>query len=200
METKKQKERRLRIETAAYEVLHEQGYKAASMLAIAKRANCSNETLYRWYQNKQGLFASLVRSNAAELKQHLENGIETDGEPLEELRLLGPMLLQLVTGDRAVALNRAAAGDVRETGTLGRLIAQEGEDAMLPLISRLIEAAMMRGRLRRGPAKDISKTYTNLLIGDLQIQRAIGAVGSLSESEAEARTDRAVDALEILFA
>ncbi len=200
METGKQKERRLRIELAAYEVLQDQGYKAASMLVIAKRANCSNETLYRWYGNKQGLFASLVRSDAAEVKQRLLGGIEADGDPLEELRLLGPMLLQLVTGERAVALNRAAAVDVHETGTLGATIAREGKDAVLPLITQLVETALTRRRLRRGAAKEISKTYTSLLFGDLQIQRVIGAVDELSETEAEARSDQAVDALETLFA
>ena len=200
METEKHKERRLRIEGAAYEVLQEQGHKAASMLVIAKRANCSNETLYRWYGNKQGLFISLVQSNAAEVKQRLMAGIEADGDPLEELRLLGPMLLQLVNGERAVALNRAAAGDVHETGTLGQTIAREGKDAVLPLIGQLVETALARRRLRGGTANKISEAYISLLIGDLQLQRVIGAVGKLSETDAEARSDQAIDALERLFA
>ena len=64
METESQKERRMRIENAAYAVLRDKGYKGTSMLAIAKKAGCSNETLYRWYGNKQTLLASLVVANA----------------------------------------------------------------------------------------------------------------------------------------
>jgi AcrR family transcriptional regulator len=52
--TLKQNERRERIEKAAYDVLAETGYKGASLLLIAQRASVSNETLYRWYGNKQG--------------------------------------------------------------------------------------------------------------------------------------------------
>lgn len=54
MATPKQIARRERIEETAYAVLKESGYKAASLLAIARRASVSNETLYNWYGNKQG--------------------------------------------------------------------------------------------------------------------------------------------------
>ncbi|WP_404927319.1 TetR/AcrR family transcriptional regulator [Mesorhizobium sp. ORM16] len=64
MTTPKQAARRERIEEAAYAVLRETGYKSASLLAIAKRASASNETLYNWYGNKQTLFRSLIEANA----------------------------------------------------------------------------------------------------------------------------------------
>ncbi|MEQ8740678.1 MAG: helix-turn-helix domain-containing protein, partial [Hoeflea sp.] len=55
--------RQAQIEQAAYEVLEEKGYAATSMLAIAKRARASNETLYNWYGDKTGLFRALVVRN-----------------------------------------------------------------------------------------------------------------------------------------
>ena len=123
MKKENQSARRAAIEAAAYELLSERGYKSTSMLAIARRANASNETLYRWYGNKQTLFASLVRANAHAVTEMLEASIDSGTDALEVLATVGPILLKLVTSDRAVALNRAAAADVYESDTLGNIIA-----------------------------------------------------------------------------
>ena len=56
-------ESKLRIEQAAYELIDEFGYDGISMLKIAKRAKASNETLYKWYGDKKGLFSALVETN-----------------------------------------------------------------------------------------------------------------------------------------
>lgn len=139
--------RRHAIETNAFEVLVEKGYKAASMLEVARRANASNETLYKWYGNKQGLFRALVEANAETVRTYLQDAVAPDGDasdPMEAIVRLGPALLGLVTGDRAVALNRAAVGDVHDTGTLGTIISASGRETVLPLIEALFERARSR--------------------------------------------------------
>ena len=108
MREEKRSIRQQQIETAAYKVLESKGYGGTSMLGIAKQARASNETLYNWYGDKQGLFQALVTRNADEVKQHLQDELETDNDALSILGTLGPKLLDLLTGDRAVALNRAA--------------------------------------------------------------------------------------------
>ena len=61
MKKEKKVQRQSEIETAAYALLDEFGYGGISMLKIAKRAKASNETIYRWYGDKLGLFKSLVK-------------------------------------------------------------------------------------------------------------------------------------------
>lgn len=197
--TEKQHARRMRIETAAYEILAEKGYQAASMLAIAKRASASNETLYRWYKNKQSLFCSLVEENARETKELLEHSIEADADPLETLQKIGPVLLRLVTGKKAIALNRAAAGDVFDTGTLGEVIAAAGKEAVVPLIVKVLERARRKGQMDFEDAYDTADIYTGLLIGDLQIRRVIGVRKQLTDKETDARSERAYNLLLRLF-
>lgn len=199
METDTQKQRRERIEDAAYAVLQEKGYKATSMLAVAKKAGCSNETLYRWYGNKQALFASLVAANTNTIKDQIEQSIQTDGDTIEELRLLGPRLLQMITSRKAVALNRAAAGDVYHTQTLGPAIAEGGKNVIAPLVGQLIENGLKRGLLRGDTAQHISQIYITLLIGDVQIQRVIGVIPELTPQICEDRTDKACAVIQQLF-
>lgn len=179
--------RRAEIEEAAYELLSEKGYKATSMLAVARAAKASNETLYNWYGNKQALFQAIVARNAAQARETLQAALAGQGALDEVLERLGPLLLRLVTGDKAVALNRAAAGDVHDTATLGPAIAAAGRDAIVPLLARLIA----RDTPDVQDAEEAAEAYIDLLIGDLQIRRVIGTLPPLSDAEVIARSDRA---------
>ncbi|GAB5509971.1 MAG: TetR/AcrR family transcriptional regulator [Hyphomicrobiales bacterium] len=192
--------RREMIVEAAYRVLVRDGYKAASILAIAKEAKASNETLYRWYGNKQGLFASLVERNAQAARALLDVALASDSDPLAVLEQLGPLLLLLVTSERAVALNRAAAGDVYDTGTLGAALAKGGRESLVPLIAKLLTQADVQGLLRIDEPGEAADTYISLLLGDVQIRRATGVLDGLSATEIEKRASKAMHLLKRLFA
>ncbi len=192
--------RREAIEEAAYRVLVRDGYKAASILAIAKEAKASNQTLYRWYGNKQGLFASLVERNAEAARALLGKALDEDQASLRALEKLGPVLLQLVTSERAVALNRAAAGDVYDTGTLGEALAKGGRDKLVPLIAKLLAHADAEGALQITNPDEAAEIYISLLLGDVQIRRVTGALKPLSEAAIVARSTRALKLMRQLYA
>ena len=187
------------IKEAAFEILAEKGYKAASMLEIARRAKASNETLYKWFGNKQALFKALVEDNAREARELLEKALSDGSDPIDALSRLGPVLLEIVTGEKAIALNRAAAGDVFETATLGGTIADYGREAILPLLTAVFERAGKEGMLAIDDPREAAETYVNLLIGDLQIRRVIGVSPPPARKQAEARTARAVKQLRRIY-
>ncbi len=101
--------RRIQIEDAAYALLDAKGYSGTSMQAIARAAKASNETLYNWYGDKKGLMAALIARNTDTVRVALADIANT--QAVERLSLIGPTLLAMVLGPRAVALNRAAAAD-----------------------------------------------------------------------------------------
>lgn len=199
-ETPKQADRRARIERAAYEVLGEVGYNSASLLAVARRAPASNETLYRWYGNKQGLFRALVESNARDAEQILKAALAEGRPPMATLAALGPVLLRLVTGERAIMLNRAAAGDVSDTATLGQLIAASGRDTIRPLLMTVLSQAQTGGQIACDDPQKAAETYFHLLIGDLQIRRVIGVLDALSEEDIGQRSRAALEMFARLYA
>ncbi|MVA97278.1 TetR family transcriptional regulator [Nitratireductor sp. CAU 1489] len=199
MRTERQEARQREIEAAAYEVLAEKGYKATSMLAVAKWAAASNETLYRWYGSKQALFAALVEANARAVRKRLSRSLEDGDDALATLGRIGPLLVELVAGDRAVALNRAAVGDVDETATLGPTIAASGRAAVVPLLERLMQKAIDARELVDTDAAEAAEIYVRLLIGDLQIRRVIGVLHAPSRQEAETRAAAALGLFLRLF-
>ena len=199
MRQENQQKRRDQIETAAYELLAEKGYKSTSMLAIAQRAGASNETLYRWYGNKQALVSAMVDKNAHAAAQLVATFREKGLTPLQTIAELGPVLLRIVTGEKAISLNRAAAGDVHETGTLGSLIAAGGKATIMPLLAEVFEAAMADGTLAPGTSEEAAEIYIALLIGDLQIERVIGVRAPLSDAAVEGRAERAYRLISRLY-
>ncbi|MCW9034702.1 MAG: TetR/AcrR family transcriptional regulator [Rhodospirillales bacterium] len=199
MKHDKKEARRIEIEVAAYKVFKEKGYKGASMLAIAKQAKASNETLYKWYGTKSTLFSSMVKENAKEAKKLLEDCLESNVDPLQTIQQLGPILLKIVTGEKAIILNRAAVGDVYETGTLGKTIAAGGKEAVTKMLAQVFDKARSAGLLQFEDAQEVANTYIALLIGDLQIERVIGVRDVLSADEMKERSDRAYDLILRLF-
>lgn len=197
MREEKRSQRQQQIETAAYEVLEAKGYGGTSMLSIAKQARASNETLYNWYGDKQGLFQALVTRNAEEVKTHLEAELQTDHDALSILGTLGPKLLKLLTGDRAVALNRAAAAD--SSGELGATLSQAGREAVFPLLEQVLLRARKEGQLNFESTREAVGLYLDLLIGDQQIRRVIGRLPNPSDSFCANRASRAVQHLRKLL-
>ena len=178
------------IEAAAYAVLAERGYGGTSMLNVAKRAKASNETMYRWYGDKNGLFAAMVRRNAERSADRLAAALKGHEQPLDILRSVAPVLLSMVLGERAIALNRAAAGD--PTGSLGRIIAEGGRARIVPLLASVIAKAAETGALPEGDPEARAELFVTLLIGDQQIRRVIGALPEPTEPEVQARADEAL--------
>ncbi len=187
MEGGRRAERERAIEAAAYEILAERGYGGTSMLLVAQRARASNETMYRWYGDKNGLFAAMVRRNAQAAGERLEAALGSSRGAGAILRDVAPVLLGLVLGERAVALNRAAAAD--PTGDLGRIIAEGGRRRIVPLIAELLR--------RERPDIDgeaLAELFIALVIGDQQIRRIVGDLGPPDDAAIARRVAWALDA------
>lgn len=184
--------RQAAIEEAAYLLLNERGYGGTSMLGIAKAAKASNETLYRWYGDKNGLFKTMVESNARATKAALDAAIREDADPLATLEHVAPILLSMLLGEKAISLNRAAASD--ESGELGRTIAAGGRNSVAPLIENLIGRGLATSLLTAPSAGVAAEWFLNLLIGDLQIRRVIRTLPAPSDNDVRARAAAATSA------
>ncbi|WP_226951147.1 TetR/AcrR family transcriptional regulator [Rhizobium terrae] len=182
----------MEIEKVAYKLLDERGYRGTSMLGIAKAAKASNETLYRWYGDKNGLFKTMIESNARETKVALAAAVRDDADPLATLEHVAPILLSMLLGEKAISLNRAAASD--ESGELGTMIAAGGRDCMFPLIEKLIARGLATGVLAAPSARLATEWFLGLLIGDLQTRRVIGTLPLPSDEDIRSRATAAASA------
>ncbi|MFS8183132.1 TetR/AcrR family transcriptional regulator [Pseudovibrio denitrificans] len=191
MRDEKKTARQKQIAEAAYDVLAEKGYAGASMLSIAKKAKASNETLYRWYGNKQGLFRDLVAQNAELVAEQLEEELAKAEHSLQVLEVVGERLLTMLLSPRAVALNRAAAADAEVSGELGQALAEAGRDRVFPLLVQLLEKLKAEDYLAFDHVGEAAELYVALLVGDMQIRRVTGVLAEPSAEDIQRRSRRA---------
>lgn len=200
--------RRAEILEAARSVLAETGYERATMAQIARRARASKETLYSWFGDKQGLFAALVAANAERLRAALETTLQPPdaadqvaGRPRTPLRAFAAGFLELLLGDTAVAINRAAIADAADPqgGELAGVLSREGRAATFPVLLRVLETERAAGRLAFDDVEEAGETLLGLLLTDRQIRRLLGALPAPDAAWVARRADSAVDRFLLLY-
>ena len=196
MKADKRTARMREIEAVAYDLIAAHGFEGTSMLAIAKVAKASNETLYRWYGDKRGLFLSMVQANTQEVRAALDAALQPDADPVAGLRQVAPVLLGMLLGEKAIALNRAAASD--PTGALGQALAAGGREEVFPLLQQLLGAAIRQGVVSQPQSGEIGTLFMHLLVGDLQVRRVIGTLPEPSAETVARQAGCAMDQLAAL--
>ncbi len=183
------------IAAVAYDLLASHGYSGTTMLRIATAARASNETLYRWYGDKDGLFLQMVRDNAAVIQAVLQDALAVDAPPMEVLDRVAPVFLTMLLGERAILLNRAAAAD--PSGRLGAAISAGGRQEVQPLLAKVLTPLCEQHGCAPSQAAD---WFLSLLIGDLQIRRVIGELPAPDAAGIERRCRQALEGLSALLA
>jgi hypothetical protein len=119
--------------------------------------------------------------------------LDRQRDPMQILEDISLKLLRLLTSDRAIALNRAAIADA--SGELGIALSKVGRERVLPLISKVLGQIKDQGTFGDLSLEEVTRLYMNLLIGDLQIRRAIGVMPAPNETELKTTTRKALDHL-----
>ncbi|MCF6303310.1 MAG: TetR/AcrR family transcriptional regulator, partial [Devosiaceae bacterium] len=80
-----------------------------TMNEVAKAASCSKETLYNWFGDREGLLISIVQWQASKVVMPEVDFSRIDRVGvIRGLEIFGTNLLQVLTSDTSVALNRVA--------------------------------------------------------------------------------------------
>jgi len=183
--------RRDEILDVAIEVLSQKGYRDASMLEVAKRASASKETLYAWFGDKRGLFEAVIRRNAQAVQAVLARHLEDDAPTELVLMDFGRALLQLLMGESAVAINRAAISEARSDPQLAQILSSAGREATLPSFIRFLELQQRRGVLKTEDPSQAAEDFLGLLLGNTQIRRLLGLMTAPKKAQIEARATHA---------
>lgn len=200
MKEENRAKRRDHILDIAVEVLAERGYRDANMLEVARRAKASKETLYSWFGDKRGLFEAVIRRNAAFVQAVMADQLAADVPVDEALAAFGTALLTLLTGDAAVALNRAAIAEAAGDRTLAETLVAEGRQATLPAFVRYLDGQAERGTLQLTAPQHAAEDFLGLLMGDLQIRRLLGASAKPRKAQIDVRAMAATEKFLRLYA
>lgn len=169
--TKKQERdqrRRQDILDAALELLLARGLAGVTTSGLARLAQCSKDTLYNLFADRDEILASLVTREAQSLNEYLEGTLAGGHDAgCDALREIGVHLYELLTSPTSLALNRAALGET--SGALSEILLQKGRSSAAPKIMAYLNSMQKAGMLGPGELKQIYHCFYGLLLGDHQI-------------------------------
>jgi AcrR family transcriptional regulator len=192
--------RQQQVLTAALELLVEGGA-ALTMTAVARRASCSKETLYKWFGDRDGLLTATVQWQAAKVRVPRVDRHRVDRDELRQsIEQFARDLLGTLAGEISVTLNRLAvahAGDPKMD--LGTIVLENGRLEMGRRLKPVLEAGRDARLLRFDSSEDAFRTFFGLVVRDVQIRLLLGDHFELSAREIERDAARATDQFLTLY-
>ena len=154
-------ERQREVLDAVLALLVEEG-DAVTMSAVARRASCSKETLYKWFGDRDGLMTATVRWQASKVRAGSYDRQHLDASTLaESLDDFAANWLAVISSGTSIALNRVAVGNAAAgKADLGRIVLANGRFAIgerrtfFGLVGRDVQIRLLLGdRMALGRAE-----------------------------------------------
>lgn len=189
---------------AALKLLTRDGDKL-TMIGIARAASCSKETLYKWFGDRAGLLTAAVQWQAAKVKLAQISEQDLTRDLLQErIEAFGRNLLNVLSGDVSVALNRVAVNHAgqraaAEQDDLGTIVLENGRREMGRRLKPVLAAGKTSGLLNFSSEEDAFRTFFGLVVRDVQIRRMLGDDFSLNTQEITSDAKRAADQFFVLY-
>jgi AcrR family transcriptional regulator len=176
-------ERRQRLRDAAAAVFLRDGYAAASMDAVARRAGMSKRTLYQVFPSKAALFEETIAATMAPI------ALDTEIEHAPDLRhalvaILGAAARHLLA-ERQIGLFRLVIGERHRSPELAettlRVLTSRGASAL----ERRLTAEARAGRLNLARPAAAARMLYGMVLGSAQIRLLLGVREPLDPGEIE---------------
>ncbi|MER8663759.1 TetR/AcrR family transcriptional regulator [Mesorhizobium sp. M1148] len=176
-------ERQKAVLDAALRLLVEEGDNL-TMTAVARRASCSKETLYKWFGDRDGLLTATVQWQASKVRV-----VPVDGERLDLASLTASLegfasdWLKVISSDTSIALNRVAVGHAGSgKDDLGAILLENGRFALARRLKPVLLAGKQAGLLDFTDAEMAFRTFFGLVARDVQIRLLLGDRLELTEA------------------
>jgi AcrR family transcriptional regulator len=169
------------LREAAETVFLRDGYVAANMDEVARRAGMSKRTLYQYYPSKAALFEATIEAALAPL--HLDSTLER--EPDLAVALTGMLVAAArhLLALRQTAIFRLVISEVQRSPELAEAFHRASFAHGTWPLERRIAAEMERGTLDVPGAEDGAKLLYGMALGAVQLKMLLGLRGQPEEAE-----------------
>lgn len=169
---------------AALELLVEGG-DSLTMAGVARRASCSKETLYKWFNDRDGLLTATVQWQASKVRV-----VPVAREGLDEESLFTSLehfardWLLVLSGSTSIALNRLAVSHAGSgKSDLGEIVLNNGPSAMARRLKPVLETGRDANLLDFDDIDEAFASFFGLVVRDKQIRLLLGDHHEVSDAE-----------------
>ncbi len=186
---------------SALRLLVDGGEKALTTAGVARAANCSKESLYKWFGDRDGLLSAMIGFQASKVRTFEAHAGRLDAARLRDLLVtFAHDLLDVLAGDVSLALNRLAIGQASRDGSkLGHMLQERGRSQIGKRAGALLEAARRARLVRFDDADEAYGTLYGLIVSDLHLRMLLGEPISAKDRNFDRRAEKAIDAFLRLY-
>jgi len=160
---------------AAKEVFLESGYAAASMDAVATKANVSKATIYAHFDSKRGLFEAMIGCRCEDFFADI--GLpESFADSRQGLRALGHRFIELILAPEALAIHRVVIAEAPRLPEVGDAFYSAGPVRGLARVAAFLTELTRLGFLTvpEADAPLLADLYLSMLKGDIHSRALLG--------------------------
>ncbi|MEP2101515.1 MAG: TetR/AcrR family transcriptional regulator [Parasphingorhabdus sp.] len=170
------------------------GFSAATIEAIAARAQVSKVTIYSRFKDKENLFGQVVQTEVAHMRENFvpENLAE---KSLREILLHAALgMLDFLLREDRVRLERMLAAEMARDPAIGTMFLKNGPHRMAESLKALLKASVDKGEIQSDDLDASTEMFAGLVMGRMDLLLRYGHKFKLSAADKEKRATRAVDA------
>lgn len=164
-----------------------------TMTAVARRASCSKETLYKWFGDRDGLLTATVQWQASKVRAGNFDRQALDATALRDsLVRFAANWLEVISSSTSIALNRIAISQAASReGDLGQIVLANGRFAIGERLKPVLEAGREAGLLDFDDSETAFRSFMGLVGRDVQIRLLLGDRLTLGAAEIQRDAERA---------
>ena len=185
-------ERRNIILKAGMEVLFEYGYLGASVDEVVRRAGGSKRTVYKYFDNKEGLFAAIVANLVEQMMVPLQPELTDEKGLYDTLENLGQNYLSVLLQKESIAIFRIVVSEGARFPGLGRALFESGPGIAVKRLSKYLCRQTDLGVLNVNDVETAARQYYGMIRSDLHMRALLG-LELPDKEEIDEGISRAVD-------
>ncbi len=185
--------RRAAIVAAATDVFLDQGFAAATLDDVVRRAGGSRATLYQNFGSKEGLFAAIIAKQCELVVAPLKALSEGDGRPEDVLAELGRCFMDILMSPRGLGLYRMVSAEASRFPALGAQVFASGPKAAADQLAVYLRAQVKAGTLRLPNVDLAARHFLEMVKGDLHTRALFNVAPLPTAAEIETCVTGAVD-------
>jgi AcrR family transcriptional regulator len=172
-----------------------------TMTAVARRASCSKETLYKWFGDRDGLLTATVQWQASKVRAGNYDRQKLDAGALRQsLKRFAANWLEVISSPTSIALNRIGVSQAASRdGNLGSIMLAYGRFAIGERLKPVLEAGREAGLIDFDDTETAFRTLFGLVGRDVQIRLLLGDPLTLSKAEIASDAERATEQFFTLY-
>ena len=174
-------------------VFLESGYEGASTDEIARRAQVSKGTLYKYYPDKRTLFLAVIED---ECRRQAENALDIDPRSADTeatLRQVARRVVRALLSPRPQEIFRLVIAESERFPEMSRAFYFAGPDRGQRRLSQFLAGAVARGDLDIADIDLAACQLDELCKADLFTRALFGALDSVTEADMDRVADAAAD-------